>query len=431
MRDADFAKVSAHSAGTRRSAFLWWLIWILWMPFIIPNINTFITSHPAPLRLVLSLTAVAVFFVLYLTLNWRTAVRAACPTPSVMPTGAALWTPIAVMLALAVTLTLVDGPVWGSLFIYMSTCAAGWLPLREAAFVIAGIVAYTLIGISSHGSIGDAVSPLAFIVVPGLVVLTVVRSLSVNQQLRAVREEMAGAAAVNEERLRIARDLHDLLGHNLSLIALKSELAGRLLTVSPERAAREIADVESVARMALQEVREAVAGYRQPSLASELAGAGEILTAAGISYRQEGTSAGLGLPSAVDSALAWTVREGVTNVIRHSHARRCTIRLCEQTGEVSVEISDDGVASATVPGASTETAPGNGVRGLMERIEALGGHAEAGPGAGGGYRLFVRVPLERSDHAVPAPSERPPTSVAVVSSAVSPTVPDGSASTER
>lgn len=441
MRALDVAPAPARPAGSRRSAFLWWLIWILWIPFIVPNILQFLASHPGPVRLVLTVAAAGIFFALYLTVNWRSACAMAAPTPpSDVPTGAALWAPIVVMLAIAVTLILTVGVEWGTLFIYASTCAAGRLPWRQAAYVIAGIVVFTVFGITRHGALVDAISPIAFIVVPGAVVAAAVRSLAVNQELRASREELARVAAVSEERLRIARDLHDLLGHNLSLIALKSELAGRLVQSAPERAAREIADVESVARTALHEVREAVAGYRRPSLAGELAGAREILAAAGITCRQEGAVAPLALPAVHDAALAWAVREGVTNVIRHSHARACTIALREQAREVCLAISDDGrgpssgsLADARLTDATdaTDATTGNGLRGLAERIEALGGHVEAAPGPDGGFRLSVRLPLDRGDQTLEASSPAP--SAGLPATASLPAIersPDGLAAAE-
>jgi two-component system, NarL family, sensor histidine kinase DesK len=238
--------------------------------------------------------------------------------------------------------------------------------------------------------------------------------------LRAAREEVASLAAVTEERLRIARDLHDLLGHNLSLIALKSELARRLVGVAPERAAAEIGDIESVARRALQEVREAVAGYRQPSLAGELTGAREILAAAGITYRYEGDErASQGLPAAIDAALAWAVREGVTNIIRHSHAGSCTLSLQRSTGEMGVEIVDDGISASGMPGPASEQTPGNGLRGLTERVHALGGVCEFGPQVNGGFRLYVRMPLERAERALPTSSAQPASTVTLLGGHVS------------
>ena len=193
------------------------------------------------------------------------------------------------------------------------------------------------------------------------------------------------------ERLRIARDLHDLLGHNLSLIALKSELAGRLVGISPERATIEIGDVEKVARTTLQEVREAVASYRQPTLLSELHSAQEILAAAGITYRYDSDESMIGkLPTAVESVLAWAVREGVTNVIRHSRAHQCMIRVGQNKHDTWVEVTDDG--RGTMYNKDNPDNGGNGLRGLVERVEALGGKCETGRPAEGGFRLSVSVP---------------------------------------
>jgi len=144
-------------------------------------------------------------------------------------------------------------------------------------------------------------------------------------------------AAVIEERMRMARDLHDLLGHTLAMIALKSELAARLVAENPVQAAQEMRDVERAARQTLREVRVVVAGARQPTLQSELDGARQLLEAAGIVYTLEQTAEAL--PAPVDAVLAWTIREGVTNVIRHSRARWCHIRLVAT--EASVVRRDD------------------------------------------------------------------------------------------
>jgi two-component system sensor histidine kinase DesK len=191
--------------------------------------------------------------------------------------------------------------------------------------------------------------------------------------------------AADQERLRLARDLHDLMGNSLSLITIKSQLARRLLPPGDtSRAANEIADVERVARESLRDVRRAVDGYRQPNLSSALASARAALAAAGI----EGTiDVGAdALPTAVDAALAWAVSEGVTNVIRHSRAATCSIRLRREGREARLEITDDGPTTAI-------NVPGNGLRGLQERAAARGGHVDAGPLPHGGFRLSVLVPL--------------------------------------
>ena len=196
--------------------------------------------------------------------------------------------------------------------------------------------------------------------------------------------EQQGMRAANEERWRLARDLHDLLGHSLSLITIKSQLARRLLGSEASPAALEIADIERVSRQSLQDVRHAVDGYRQPTFATALAGARAALDAAGIDNTVEQTAGTL--PTGVDAALAWAVSEGVTNVIRHSQAAACSIRLTRDGREARLEITDNGAASGT-------EAAGNGLRGLQERAAARGGHADAGPLPDGGFRVFISVPL--------------------------------------
>jgi two-component system sensor histidine kinase DesK len=157
-----------------------------------------------------------------------------------------------------------------------------------------------------------------------------------------------------------------------------------VLSGDPERAAAEMRDVERVAREALREVRETVTGYRQPTLASELAGARAALAAAGIECRVEEDAGAI--PTDLESVLAWTVREGVTNVIRHSRATRCDIRITRTDGRVAVEIDDDGRGLAPAD-------QGSGLRGLAERVAARGGTADAKPLPERGFRLRVTVPV--------------------------------------
>ena len=159
----------------------------------------------------------------------------------------------------------------------------------------------------------------------------------------------------------------------MSLITLKSELAGRLIESAPERAAEEIHEVERVARQTLREVRLAVANYRQPTLLSELDGARQLLEAAGVNCtieseleQTDGT-----VPAAVNAALAWTVREGVTNVIRHGHPHWCRIRIARGLGTVGAQVTNDGVCSQASSDALADA--GSGLTGLTERVMALGG----------------------------------------------------------
>ena len=279
--------------------------------------------------------------------------------------------------------TLRTPPQYGSLFLYAVIMAGSAFPWRRAApaLILLSVLAAAIElirGESVTASTGQFLNDLlvGFAAVAGRLLV------EANQQLNQAREQIA-RLAVGEERLRFARDLHDLLGHSLSVIALKSELAGRLIKNTPGLAAHEIEDIEKVARDALREVREAVTGYRQPTLAAELAGAHEVLTAAGIAYHVDYDH--VPLPPAVEAVLAWTVREGVTNVMRHSQAKRCAVRIINQDGHATAEVIDDG------RGGTPEA--GSGLRGLEERVRERGGTLIAEPLPHEGFRLRVTLPL--------------------------------------
>jgi two-component system sensor histidine kinase DesK len=188
--------------------------------------------------------------------------------------------------------------------------------------------------------------------------------------------------------MRIARDLHDLLGHSLTTVTVKAALAARLFDQDPVRARQEIAEVELLARESLADVRAAVAGYREVRLATELATAREVLAAAGIDAQLPGVVEGMS--PEVGGLFGWVVREGVTNVVRHSKAKSVRITL-DATG---IEIVDDGSGCARKAGEVATQHGGNGLAGLAERADALGGRLVAGPVDGGatGFRLRVEVP---------------------------------------
>lgn len=213
--------------------------------------------------------------------------------------------------------------------------------------------------------------------------------------LRLSHDEVRRLASL-AERERIGRDLHDLLGHTLSMVALKSDLAGRLLARDPAAAHREIGEVSRVAREALSQVRRAVSGIRAAGIAAELASARLLLETDGIAfdYRfEDGLGAGV-LPAGVESALAMTVREAATNIQRHARARRAEASFGMEDGDAVLRIVDDGRGGAIVPG--------NGLAGMRERIEALSGRLRIAPGERGGTTLEARVPLAANDDA-PAP----------------------------
>jgi two-component system, NarL family, sensor histidine kinase DesK len=283
---------------------------------------------------------------------------------------------LAAIAALAVALSIAFGDEWLGLLVYLSIALALALSTRLA---LVGVAAVAAAAVAITGELDVAVQVIAF----GLILVGVRRLMELVRELEAARGQVAELAA-REERLRLSRDMHDLLGHNLSLIALKSQLARRLLARDPAAAEAEVRDIESVARTSLQEARAAVLGLRSASLASELDRARESLEAAGIEASVH--SAGP-LPAGVETLLGFAAREGVTNVIRHSGAGRCEI-VVRRVGDVAeLEVRDDG--AGTMGGGGE----GSGLRGLAERMAEAGGTLEAGPGEGGGFRLVARVPI--------------------------------------
>jgi two-component system sensor histidine kinase DesK len=202
-----------------------------------------------------------------------------------------------------------------------------------------------------------------------------------NRKLIRAQEEIEHLAKV-AERERIARDLHDVLGHTLSVIILKSELAGKLMDRDPERAGNEIREVEQISRQALSEVRDAIRGYRAQGLSAELALAKATLETAGVSVKCE--AAKVVLPALHEGVLSMAIREAVTNVVRHAHARTCSLRLDQRNGSCRLEIEDDGRG-----GLHSE---GNGLRGMRERVEMLGGTLNHASEAG--TRLTITLPLK-------------------------------------
>ncbi|TWF86593.1 two-component system sensor histidine kinase DesK [Streptomyces capillispiralis] len=221
-------------------------------------------------------------------------------------------------------------------------------------------------------------------------------------ELDEARETRA-RLAVAEERLRFGRDLHDVMGRNLAVIALKSELAVQLARRERPEAVTEMIEVQRLAHEAQREVREVVRGYREADLSGELAGAQGVLTAAGIDCTVTGPVTGL--PSPVQSALGWVVREAATNVLRHGDARRCAMALTVDEGRVVLTVENDGVPQGGGSGGGSGGAlgGGSGLVGLRERLAEIGGTLRAGPLDEGSFLLTVEVPLpSHSGEAHPA-----------------------------
>jgi two-component system sensor histidine kinase DesK len=349
--------------------------WLLFLGFPVAYLVTGKGSHAVVTG---SLVGVAGFVAVYAWLWLR-------PCRLHLVGGATI--AVAALTVLATLMTVTDGGLWGSMYIYCATAAAFGLPLRRAVAWIAGqtalVIAVAAFDLAPNWVILIAAGETLLI---GLSSVGINRLVTANAELRAAREEIA-RLAVSEERLRFARDLHDLLGHSLSVVVLKAELATRLVAGNPERAAAEIADVERVARQALREVREAVAGYRQPSLSHELASAREVLSAAGIECRYR-SDAGPLTPS-LEAVLGWAVREGVTNVARHSGARSCSLTVSRDDAGVRLLVVDDGRGTIQPPQL------GSGLRGLAERVAARGG-SMATDSDHDGFRLTVTMPLREA-----------------------------------
>jgi two-component system sensor histidine kinase DesK len=293
---------------------------------------------------------------------------------------------VGAMVAIAIVLPAAYGEHFWLPLLFAGSAAVMTLPRRVGVVVLVGVNVYAvacgLISGWPADEIGDVLLSCAL---ASMVVLTVSRLIGTIRELRIAEGRLA-EAAVNEERLRFARDLHDLLGHSLSAVVVKSELAQRLVDGQPERARAELADIEQLTRAALTDVRETVSGYRDLSLAAEIEGARAALAAAGVECSV--TPAERALPARVEAVLAWAVREGSTNVLRHARARHCAIVLAASTGTATLDLTDDGVGvAADAPFA------GAGLQGLAERIAAAGGRLASGPAPGRGFRLHAELPI--------------------------------------
>jgi two-component system, NarL family, sensor histidine kinase DesK len=304
--------------------------------------------------------------------------------------------PLAVIVAMA-ALGAVGSLVNGGaiVFVVYAAAAAGHLePTGRAVRVIAALVGVVAV----MTILSPAPYPWRFVAFAPALIFTMVIGIAnifdaererAERRLRRADEEIERLATL-AERERIARDLHDLLGHTLSIIVVKSEVAARLAEREPARARDEMREVERIGREALSEVRAAVAGYRARGLRGELDGAQRALSAAGVEATVEAELPAL--PIAYESALGLALRESVTNVVRHADAKHATIRIAVEEADVVLEVADDGRGGAAPEGA--------GLTGMRERISALGGSVQQDGGPG--MRVRVTLPIE----ATTVPRER-------------------------
>jgi len=303
--------------------------------------------------------------------------------------GRAFWAYFGILLALSLAELPFARAAGFVAFVFLTMLSVGRLGRRSiplvAAFSVAALVVPTVIP-SWHVSLGASFNDVTPVAIPVIAIVTfaILQVLRGNQALAEARAELARLAAENE-RMRIARDLHDLLGHSLTTITVKAGLARRLGPADPAQALGQIAEVEELCRRALADVRSAVSGYRDVTLAGELAHGRELLRASGIAAE---------LPTATDivdpahqELFGWAVREGLTNVVRHARASCCTVRLSRS----AVEIVDDGTGEPAPEGA---VPPGNGLSGLRERASVAGGRVDAGPLQAGGWQLRVTLDPE-------------------------------------
>jgi len=295
-----------------------------------------------------------------------------------VPAAAAL-----VVLAVVVTaLAARFGTGWLYLFPMVGIACGVVLRARQLRNALLVLTAVTALVVWDRGGSFESIMAFSWGTFSAGVVVSFILSLhELIGELRDTRRRLAEAAVV-AERSRFARDLHDLLGHTLSVIVVKAEAVRRLARRDPAQAERQAGDIETVGRQALAEVREAVTGYREADLAGELDRAADALRAAGV----EAVVRTTGPPPAdvTRALLGWVVREGVTNIIRHSGATRAEIHLEDD----AVTVTDDGAAASRPP------ATGSGLRGLAERLGQAGGTVEAGPLPEGGWRLAARLPRQ-------------------------------------
>jgi two-component system, NarL family, sensor histidine kinase DesK len=389
-----------------------WFFSGIWLVYLISPVSALFGHHHGVAWIAGGLAITVAFCVTYMLVLMRSDTQ-----PRLARAGLAA---IALLAALACA---VYGKDWVSLWIYVSAATGMVLAAepdgRRMATLGVGVVGacYLFFCWVSHLDLTTTLVVLLPVLLIGLAMMGFRMQMTLMRELAQARGTVA-KLATNEERLRLARDMHDLTGQSLSMITLKSELAAKRLAKLPSSAERdaaltELGDIGRVSRQTLHDIREAVSGYRRPTLAIEVITARNALEAAGIALDDD---AGLTLRSGsfdpeAEAVLAWCLREAVTNVIRHSRARHCRIRLSERMGELSLEVTDDGrgFAGQAHDDPATPDVPdsrhGSGLRGVSERLSAIGGRLSlepaGGPGPGHGFRLIATVPAGSAAPALP------------------------------
>jgi two-component system, NarL family, sensor histidine kinase DesK len=368
---ADECESNWLAGGVRSARWRWTFGGAVWLIFLFPAFGAAVRSDHGPVLRALTLLDLVLFGAVYLV---------SVPLTSLWPLRDPRRYAVAGLVLLLGLLSLPGAGEEGlATFVYVAVVGVGLLPARVAIPLAGGAAALAAALTYLVPGWDDDPGGLIFSIVLATAASSAfMRLIRRNAELAVARGNLA-AVAVEQERARFARDLHDLLGHSLTVITVKAELAGRLLDRDPARAAVEVADIERLAREALSDVRATVSGYRGVTLTSEISSARVALDAAGVIAE---------LPGAVDDVpgerrelFGWVLREGVTNVLRHADAGRVRVSVSSR----AVEIVDDGTGSPA-------GADGTGLAGLRERLSQVGGRLDAGPADGGGFRLYAEVP---------------------------------------
>ena len=379
-----------------------WFFSLIWLAYLIQPVGDLFKRPHDAVWIAGGLVLVAIFCAFYALVlgGWETR-----------PAQARLG--YAVIVGIAVVACAVYGSDWTSLWIYVSAATGFVIPQRRAAFAAVAMVGgcFLLTAWLANEAPSTFFVVLLPVLLTGWAMIGFRMQIMLMKELRQARGTVA-RLAVNEERLRLARDMHDLTGQSLSLITLKCELAAKRLARMPQSAELdtvlgEITDIGRVSRQTLKDIREAVSGYRRPTLAVEIITARTSLEAAGIHPDDDPAltmRSGTFDPEA-EAALAWCLREAATNVIRHSGAANCRIRLTERSDEFSLEVTDDGRGHSASAGAHD----GTGLHGMSERLSAVGGRfaVEAAGRDGRGFRLIATVPAAPRPKAADPEATRP------------------------
>lgn len=349
-----------------RRAYRGRVVALVFLLFLISPVKFIVHRHFPVWHTTLVLATLATFGACFVTVVWKN-------TPLLHTNKAPYATAIGIAAGAALIPVMGSGWLTG-LSIYAVSMLIFNCDRRLWKYVLVGVPVVDIVvmyGIQ-RTSLGSALETAGQTFLIGLIQAAFFGQIKAKVELRQARADLARLAVI-EERLRISRDLHDILGQRLSAVSLKAEVASRLAHRDPDGAAREMGEVADVARAALSDVRETVSGYRSVCLASEIETARALLTAADVQF----TASVQPLPAEIDECAGWMLREAVTNVIRHATAANCVVRVISAPSSAMIEVSDDGGVELMRRGRDqdrlADVVYGNGLTGLSERINAKGG----------------------------------------------------------